>query len=515
MTRLTTISKPTAGQLLWTALILACFFGVAAVLAYEFVSWEVRKATLSDLQDHARQLNNAIAFDKGVNLERYNRAFVDAGDYFVVLADGSIIDIASGSKGMLRGVLPSVQPVFRIEDALREPLAVSHSVGGEAEHWTVLAKKLEGGVAILGVSAFDAIPAAPDVLRRNIERIGHRLSDAVHLNPGVFANSLHWAVISDAGELVTAFGRLPLRTDPMEIGKQSARNPEVTIEGKPYIVLYAPLLDKSRQPVGTIILPQSLERDKEVLRNEFFFSASVAAISFVVFLILAARNYSKHGKEVRTLREAFQKFVSPKVMDQLLNDPAQAFLGGRRREVTILFSDIRSFTTLSESLPPQQLIQLLQEYFQAMTEEVMSEEGFLDKYIGDGIMAFWGAPVDQQDQADRAVRTAQAMIRRLQNLQEQWRAAGFPIIDIGIGINLGVATVGNMGSSERFDYTAIGDTVNAASRLEQLTKEYANHIIISESTKQQLTIQAKLKDLGEVKVKGKEKSIRVYEVLPN
>ncbi|MBI2754364.1 MAG: adenylate/guanylate cyclase domain-containing protein [Betaproteobacteria bacterium] len=150
-----------------------------------------------------------------------------------------------------------------------------------------------------------------------------------------------------------------------------------------------------------------------------------------------------------------------------------------------------------------------------MTEEVMNEQGFLDKYIGDGIMAFWGAPVDQEDQADRAVRTAQAMIRRLQNLQEQWRAAGFPIIDIGIGINLGVATVGNMGSSERFDYTAIGDTVNAASRLEQLTREYANHIIISESTKNQLTIQAKLKDLGEVKVKGKEKSIRVYEVLPN
>lgn len=509
------MSKPTAGHLLWTALILAFFFIIAALVEYKFVGWQVRNAALSDLRDEAQQLNNAIAFDKGINLEQFNRAFVDAGDYFVVLSDGAIIDIASGSKGMLRGVLPNVQPAFSVEDALRAPLTIDHSVGGKAESWTVLAKKLEGGVAILGVSAFDAMPAAADILQRNIQRIGRRLSDVVHLNPGVLDNSLHWAVISDAGELITAFGRLPLKTDPMAIGKQSTSNPEVMIEGKPYLVLYAPLLDKSGQPAGTVILPQSLEREKEVLWKELLFDASVSATSFAVFLILAAWYFSKHEREKRAIREQFQKFLPPKIQDEVLNDPSQAALGGLRREITILFSDIRSFTTLCERLPPQQLTRLLQEYFEAMTEEVMKEEGYVDKYIGDGIMAFWGAPIDQKDQADRAVRTAQAMIRRLRELQDQWRAAGYPIFDIGIGINLGVATVGNMGSSKHFDYTAVGDTVNAASRLEQLTKTYANHIIISESTKNQLEIRPPLKDLGEVKVIGKENPVHIYEVLPD
>ena len=148
-----------------------------------------------------------------------------------------------------------------------------------------------------------------------------------------------------------------------------------------------------------------------------------------------------------------------------------------------------------------------------MTEEVLATDGVVDKYIGDAIMAFWGAPIPQPDQANRAVTTALNMIRRLKTLQEKWKEEGYPELDIGIGINLGVATVGNFGSTKRFDYTVIGDAVNAASRIEGLNKQYKSNIIISESTKRQLTLELKTEDLGEVPVKGKEKPIRIFRVL--
>jgi adenylate cyclase len=128
-------------------------------------------------------------------------------------------------------------------------------------------------------------------------------------------------------------------------------------------------------------------------------------------------------------------------------------------------------------------------------------------------MAFWGAPIDQPDQADRAVRTAINMVGRLKQLREKWRSEGVSgDLDAGIGINLGIATVGNLGSTRRFDYTLVGDAVNAASRIEQLNKEYKSHIIISETTKAQLTISVPTKDLGDVQVRGRERPIRVYEV---
>lgn len=147
-----------------------------------------------------------------------------------------------------------------------------------------------------------------------------------------------------------------------------------------------------------------------------------------------------------------------------------------------------------------------------MTEEIFATDGIVDKYIGDAIMAFWGAPIEQPDQADRAVLTAIKMIERLEKLREKWLAEGYPVFDVGIGINLGIATVGNIGSSKRFDYTLIGDAVNAASRIEELNKDFKSHIIISESTKQQLTISIRTRDRGEVQVKGKEKPIKVFEV---
>jgi adenylate cyclase len=148
-----------------------------------------------------------------------------------------------------------------------------------------------------------------------------------------------------------------------------------------------------------------------------------------------------------------------------------------------------------------------------MTDEVHATEGIVDKYVGDALMAFWGAPIDQPDQANRAVRSAINMVSRLKQLQEKWRSEGITDpLDAGIGINLGIATVGNLGSTRRFDYTLVGDAVNAASRIEQLNKEYRSHIIISETTKAQLTISVPAKDLGDVQVRGRMQPIRVFEV---
>ncbi|MBL0144034.1 MAG: adenylate/guanylate cyclase domain-containing protein [Betaproteobacteria bacterium] len=287
----------------------------------------------------------------------------------------------------------------------------------------------------------------------------------------------------------------------------------MALENEPYIVLYSALTDKTGNSVGRIIFPRNVSKEMRVLEDELIFALSLAAASFAIFLALSGWYFSRQEKERRSLKQAFQKYLSPKILEAILSEPGKVSLGGQRREVTILFADIRSFTTLAEKLPPQTLTQLLQEYFEAMTEEVLREDGIVDKYIGDAIMAFWGAPIDQKDQADRAVRAACAMMGRLRALQDTWRAASHPVFDIGIGINLGIATVGNMGSSKRFDYTVIGDAVNAAARLEQLNKDHSSHIIISESTKKQLTIQVNARDLGDVRVKGKDESIRIFEIL--
>ncbi len=147
-----------------------------------------------------------------------------------------------------------------------------------------------------------------------------------------------------------------------------------------------------------------------------------------------------------------------------------------------------------------------------MTEAVFATDGIVDKYMGDAVMAFWGAPIDQPDQADRAVRTAIDMMKRLARLQNKWSKEGYAQIDIGIGINLGIAAIGNFGSTKRFDYTVIGDTVNAASRLEALNKEFHSNILISESVKAQLSMQVEMQDKGEVPIRGKEKPVRVFQV---
>lgn len=228
---------------------------------------------------------------------------------------------------------------------------------------------------------------------------------------------------------------------------------------------------------------------------------------------LVGGKYAAGEREKEIIKKLFSRYVAADVLRELLRNPAQVELGGKEVEVTVLFSDIRGFTSLSEKLEPTALVRLLNRYFEAMTAPILEQRGVLDKYIGDAIMAFWGAPLADAMQADHAVRAALDMKKALAKLNEDFRAEGIPEIATGIGIYTGKAVVGNVGSSARFDYTVIGDTVNAASRLEGQTKEFGVPIIIGEQTKKQLTENYTLKKLGSVKVKGKEEMLDIYSVL--
>jgi adenylate cyclase len=190
-------------------------------------------------------------------------------------------------------------------------------------------------------------------------------------------------------------------------------------------------------------------------------------------------------------------------------------LGGEEREVTVLFSDVRSFTTMCEALAPQEVLGILNRYFTRMSAIVEAHGGVVDKYVGDAIMALFGAPLANPDDADRAMETALEMCEALDELNTQQQVRGYPAIKVGIGINTDVVIAGNMGSQTRLNYTVIGDGVNLASRLEGLTKtpEYATRIIISRRTLAKAKGQYQTRPLGEVAVKGKQKPTEIYALL--
>ncbi|MBI2354997.1 MAG: adenylate/guanylate cyclase domain-containing protein [Deltaproteobacteria bacterium] len=216
----------------------------------------------------------------------------------------------------------------------------------------------------------------------------------------------------------------------------------------------------------------------------------------------------------RHLKKAFSSYVSPDLVKQIEKDPDKLVLGGEQRELTILFSDIRGFTTVSESLTPPELVKLLNEYLSPMTRIVLEERGTLDKFIGDAVMALFNAPLDVPEHASHACSAAVRMMEKLKDLNEGFAARGMNTLDIGVGINTGPAVVGNMGADIRFDYTAIGDSVNLASRLEGLNKYYASHILVSEDTRSQVSDgRFTFREVDRVRVKGKHQPIVMYELM--
>jgi adenylate cyclase len=233
----------------------------------------------------------------------------------------------------------------------------------------------------------------------------------------------------------------------------------------------------------------------------------------LVYIGLVVVYYRTEEKSRKWITSVFGKYVSPVVIDTLIKNPDKLNLGGEKRNITIFFSDIRGFTPISEKLQPEELVHLLNEYLTEMTSIIMDGQGLVDKYMGDAIMAFWGAPIEQPNHAELACESSLKMVDKLRELQKKWKKEGIPSFDIGIGLNSGEAIVGNMGSKSRFDYTAMGDNVNIASRLEGLNKKYDTNIIISENTYKLVKDKFKTKKIDTVKVKGKEKSIIIYELL--
>jgi adenylate cyclase len=240
--------------------------------------------------------------------------------------------------------------------------------------------------------------------------------------------------------------------------------------------------------------------------------APLAAAALALFGGVAWQ-YFVEGREKRKVKGLFGRYVSKDVFNHLVADPSLAKLGGQRREMSVLFSDIRGFTTASEKSTPEAVVAMLNEYFTEMTAILFRHQGTLDKFVGDMVMGLFGAPVADARHADHAVETAVEMVAGLARLNAKWVAAGRPTLDIGIGINSGEMIAGNIGSETIMSYTVIGDAVNLGSRLESLNKNYGTHILISEATRDQLTIQVTTRRVDEVIVKGKTKPVVVYEVV--
>lgn len=235
----------------------------------------------------------------------------------------------------------------------------------------------------------------------------------------------------------------------------------------------------------------------------------------VVYTAITVFKYMTEEREKKKIKGAFSYYVNQSVVTEMLKNPDMLKLGGEKRFMTVLFSDIRGFTTISEKMDPEALVHLLNDYLTAMTDVVFKYNGLLDKYIGDAIMAVWGAPLEQPDHALLACRTSLEMMTELERLRGEWALVqkNVPFIDIGIGLNSGPMVVGNMGSHTRFDYTVMGDSVNLGSRLEGANKQYGTNIIIGETTFEQVGDVMICRELDSVAVKGKALPVRIYELL--
>lgn len=240
--------------------------------------------------------------------------------------------------------------------------------------------------------------------------------------------------------------------------------------------------------------------------------ASTLLMMAVLFAFNMFWGYFVESRGKRLLSGLFGQYVPPELVDEMAKDPAAYTLAGESRELTVLFSDVRGFTTISEGLDPQQLTQLMNDFLTPMTHVIHQHRGTIDKYMGDAIMAFWGAPVHDEQHARHALMAGLDMIASLEALQEQFKAKGWPPVKIGVGVNTGEMTVGNMGSEFRLAYTVMGDAVNLGSRLESLTKEYGVSMIVSEFTRAAVP-DFVYRELDCVRVKGKDKPVRIYQPL--
>jgi adenylate cyclase len=218
-------------------------------------------------------------------------------------------------------------------------------------------------------------------------------------------------------------------------------------------------------------------------------------------------------KQKTQIKGMFSRYVDKSMVDELIANPDKLRLGGEKKFVTVFFSDIAGFSTFSEKKEPEELVAFLNQYLSAMTETVLANKGTLDKYIGDAVMAFWGAPIPIENHAYLACKTALIQQAIIKKMQQKWKEEGQPLIDVRIGINTGDMVVGNVGGTQRFDYTVMGDNVNLASRLEGANKAYGTHIMISDSTHELVKDQFMTRELDRLVVKGKTQPVQVFELV--
>lgn len=251
---------------------------------------------------------------------------------------------------------------------------------------------------------------------------------------------------------------------------------------------------------------------------------AMAAVAPALAMVLSfgsstAARYITTGRQLRQTRGMLERYVAPQLVEYVIANLNDLKLNGDKRELTILVSDVRNFTSMTEKSDPLQIIALLNEYLSAMTEIIFRYNGIVDKFIGDGILAYWGAFTPEVNHADQSAQAALEMLTRVEELNQQWVLEGKDPIAIGIGIHTGFAIFGNIGKGKKIDFTVIGDAVNLASRLEGLNKEFRTSIIVSESTRGRISLPLQTRALGSVTVKGKTAGTEVYELqgwaLPN
>jgi len=238
--------------------------------------------------------------------------------------------------------------------------------------------------------------------------------------------------------------------------------------------------------------------------------ASMVIMLFALYFMNVAYGFFSEARSRQLITGLFGTYVPKELVDEMSRNPGEYSMKGESREMTVLFSDVRDFTSISEGLTPEGLKDLMNTYLTAMTEKVQEKRGTIDKYIGDAIMAFWGAPVPDADHATHALETAMAMQKELRNLDEPFAKRGWPALHIGVGLNCGMMSVGDMGSKFRRSYTVMGDAVNLASRLEGLTKEYGVGILVTENIVGK-TGDFVFREIDKVRVKGKHEGVAIFE----
>ena len=280
-----------------------------------------------------------------------------------------------------------------------------------------------------------------------------------------------------------------------------------------FMALLLPLLGPLFGTVATVLLFGAVVGVNVLIWNSFNLVlplASGVVILIVMYLFNVTYSLFVETRGKRQLVGLFGQYVPPELVDEMSEDPESFSLEGESRELTVLFSDVRSFTTISEGLEPKELSQLMNEYLTPMTRIIHEYRGTIDKYMGDAIMAFWGAPINDPNHARHALDAAVAMLTELRNIQDDFKNRGWPAIKIGVGLNTGTMNVGNMGSEFRMAYTVLGDSVNLGSRLEGLTKGYGVELIVSESTAAAVPDYI-YRELDRVRVKGKDKPVTIFE----